>query len=198
MTQPHNLFKLAKKIYREMGKPRLPWKRGPRAYEIAQRADEIRESLRASRLGFYSLRRTARLFGVSTQPIRDWIRLGQLKREGPRRQISREQLARFLNNLEERAEPFDPVNYVRRIEHNRKIGSWQWRKLSEARFEWPKKCKTRTPSELARLIGCHPSLIIKAIYARRVNGFRPTPCRWAIKRISWQNAFFTSFLQKSP
>lgn len=180
-----------------MGKPRLPWKRGPRAYEIAQRAYEIRESLDASRRGFYSLRRTARLFGVSTQPIRDWIRLGYLKRDGPRRQISRAELFRFLDMLIERAEPFDTFNYVLRIENNRKKECWQWRKL-QARFEWPNECKSRTPSELASLIGCHPSLIIKAIYAGRLNAFRPTPCRWAIRRGSWQNAFYTSFLKKSP
>ncbi len=112
-----------------MGKPRLPWKRGPRAYEIAQRADQILETLDTERRGFYSLRRAARVLGVSTQPVRDWLRLGQLKRDGPRRQISRAELVRFINKLVERAEPFDPSNYVRRIEHHRKVESWKWRKL---------------------------------------------------------------------
>lgn len=176
-----------------MGKLRLPWKRGPRAYEIALRADEIRERLNASRRGFFSLRGVAKLFGVSTQPVRDWIRFRQLNRERPRHQVSRAELFRFLEKLEKKAEPFDPYNYVRRIADNCKTGTWQWHKLSDAEFDWPKENETRTPSELARLIGCHPSLIIKAIYAGRVKGFRRTPCRWAIKRKSWQWAFSTNF-----
>jgi hypothetical protein len=188
------VFSLFFKLHQNMRKPRLPWKRGPRAYEIGQRAHQILENINASRRGFYSLRRTAKLFGVSTQPIRDWIRLGQLKREGPHRQISRAELVRFLNKLFDQAEPYDSNNYILRIERNRKNGYWQWRKLSTARFEWPKEYETRTPSQLARLIGCHPSLIIKAIYAGRVRGFRRTPHRWAIKRKSWSTAFFSSFL----
>ena len=172
-----------------MGKPRLPWKRGPRAYEIAQRAYEILENLNASRREFYSLRKTAQLLGVSTQPIRDWIRLGQLKQERSRPRISRTELVRFIIKLAKRAEPFDPWNYVSRIENNRKVPAWRWRKLGEASFPWPKECEWLTPSELARVIGCHPSLIIKAIYYGRITAFRKTRCRWAIKRRSWQNAF---------
>ena len=178
-----------------MGKPRLPWKRGPRAYEIARRADFILENINASRRGFYSLRKASKLLGISTQPIRDWIRLGHIKREGPRRSISRTELARFVIKLAERAEPFDTWNYVRRIEDNLKVGSWPWRKLGTAQFAWPKESEWRTPAQLARLIGCHPSLIIKAIYAGRITAFRRTPCRWAIKRRSWQLSFFSSFLK---
>ncbi len=170
-----------------MGKPRLPWKRGPRAYEIAQRADQILETLEAERREFYSLRRTARFLSVSTQPVRDWLRLGQLKRDGPRRQISRTELQRFIKMLRERAEPFDPGNYVLRIEHNRRVQSWRWRKLGTAQFIWPKECQALTPSELAGLIGCHPSLIRKAIHAERIRGHRPIPERWAITRREWQN-----------
>jgi len=88
-----------------MGKPRLPWKRGPRAWEIAQRADSIMAALHASRRGFYSLRKAAKLLGVSTQPVRDWIRLNHLKRDGPRQQISRGELKRFVHELTKRAKP---------------------------------------------------------------------------------------------
>lgn len=172
-----------------MGKLRLPWKRGPRAYEIALRADEILEALSASRRGFYSLRRTAKLLGVSTQPVRDWIRLGYLKREGPRPRMSRFEIERFVWMLTERAEAYDTSKYVDRIECNRKVPSWRWRKLATALFVWPKDRDMLKPPELAKLIGCHPSLIIKAIYADRVRGYRPTPRRWAIKRRSWRNAF---------
>jgi len=180
-----------------MGKPRSPWKRGLRGFDVAQRSGEILEYLDASRRGFYSLRKTAKIFGVSTQPIRDWIRLGYLKREGPRCQISKAGLMRFVKMLGEKAEPFDPYNYVRRIERNRKISCWRWRKLSEARFEWPKEYETRTPTELARRIGCHPSLIIKAIREGYIKDIRRTPCRWVIKRKSWRMAFFSTFLEKS-
>ena len=173
-----------------MGKPRLPWKRGPRAYEIAQRTDEILEALNTCRRGFYSLRRTAKILGISTQPVRDWIRFGFLKREGPRRQINRAEIESFVWMLVERAEAFDTGNYVNRIEHNRKVPSWPWCKLATAKFIWPKGRDILKPKELAKLIGCHPSLIIKAIKVDRVRGYRPTPNRWAIKRRSWQNAFF--------
>ncbi len=176
-----------------MGKPRLPWKRGPRAYEIAQRADHITETLYAEWRGFYSLRRAARVLGVSTQPVRDWIRLGYIKCDGPRRQISRAELIRFVNYLVDRAEPFDPSNYVLRIEHHRKVESWKWCKLASAQFTWPEGREMLTPSELAILIGCHQSLIIKAIYSGRVRGCRPTPCRWAVKRHSWRLSFSSGF-----
>ena len=170
--------------------PRLPWKRGPRAWEIAQRADAILETLNNSRRGFYSLRRTAKLLGISTQPVRDWIRLGQLKRDGPRLQISRAELKRFIFELIHRAEPFERENYLDRIELHRKVPNWPWRKLVMADFTWPKGRNLLTPSELAGLIGCHPSLIIKAIIAGRVSAHRRTPGRWAVTRRSWRRRFF--------
>jgi hypothetical protein len=66
-----------------MGKPRLPWKRGPIAWEVANRADEILEALAENRRRFLSLRRASEMLGVSTQPLRDWIKLGYLKQDGP-------------------------------------------------------------------------------------------------------------------
>ena len=157
------------------GALKLPWKRGPRAWEIAQRAESILEAMESSRKGFYSLRRTAKLLGISTQPVRDWIRLGQLKREGPRRQIIRSELKRFVMSLVSRAEPYDPENYLDRIEHHRKVPSWRWRKLVTAKFTWPKGTAGLNPSQLAGLVGCHPSLIRKAIHAGRLSGRRKTP-----------------------
>jgi hypothetical protein len=172
-----------------MRKPKLPWKRGPRAYQIAQRAEEIFERLNHDRRGFCSLRRTAKVLGVSTQPVRDWIRLGYLKRDGPRDQISRAGIESFVWMLVEKAEAFDPLNYLNRIERNRKTPSWPWRKFATANFIWPKERDMLKATELAKLIGCHPSLITKAIKAGRVHGFRPTPRRWAIKRRTWKNIF---------
>jgi hypothetical protein len=167
------------------GKPRLPWKRGPVAWEIAQRADSILETLKASRRGFYSLRRTAKLLGISTQPVRDWIRLGYLKREGPRGQIAKGGLDRFLGDLEKRAEPFDPRNYLERIPR-----TYPFKKLGRVRFEWPKGRDALKPSELATLAGCHPSLVIKAIRCRKLRGRRRSPCRFEISKAAWHNAWF--------
>jgi hypothetical protein len=167
---------------------RLPWKRGPRAWEIAQRAESILEALSLSRREFYSLRRTAMLLGISTQPVRDWIRLGQLKREGPRRQITRSELRRFLMLLVRRAEPYAPENYLDRIERHRKVPRWRWGKIVTARFDWPKGIVSLKPSQLAGLVGCHPSLITKAIRAGRLIGQRRTPHRYVITRWAWQRA----------
>ena len=103
-----------------MGKPRLPWKRGPIAWEVAGRADEILEALAQSPRGFFSLRRASAILGVSTQPLRDWIELGYLRRVGPRRQISRDELCRLVKWLAKCAKPFEKENYLRRF-YNRAL-----------------------------------------------------------------------------
>ena len=159
-------------------------------WEIAQRAETILETLSASPRAFYSLRATAKILSISTQPVRDWIRLGQMKRDGPRHQISRMELIRFVNDLADRAEPYDPQNYPDRIEYHRKAPSRPWRKLAGTQFKWPNGRNVLTPVELAGLIGCHPSLIIKAIHAERVCACRRTPSRWGITRRAWRRAFF--------
>jgi hypothetical protein len=94
--------------------------------------------------------------------------------------------------LIERAQPFDPWNYVDRIERNRRTPSRPWRKLAFVEFKWPTDQKELSPSQLAKLIRCHPSLIIKAIRAERVYGYRRTRCRWAITRRAWRQAFYFS------
>lgn len=164
-------------------KPRLPWKRGPRAWEIAQRADSILETLHASRRGFYSLRRTAKLLGISTQPLRDWIRLGYLKREGPRGQIAKGELLRFLVWLQQRAEQFDSLIYQQRLPQ-----TYPFRKLSYASFVWPKDRKALNPQELAALTGCHPSLVLKAIHEGRLRARHRSPCRWEVSKHAWFNS----------
>jgi hypothetical protein len=199
-----------------MGKPKLPWKRGPAAWKIASHSEEIKTRLHAQPRHFLSLRRTAKIFGVSTQPIRDWIRLGHLKREGPRRQIALDELERFIGWLDRRAEPFLDENYTRRF--IRKTGEHPspFQTLKHAQFIWPKGQNTLTPRKLAELIGCHPSLITKAIYAHRCmrlgrwnshsrrkitrdswpsdgTSYR---CGWEISRSAWQNVFPTSIISK--
>ena len=175
-----------------MGKPRLPWKRGPVAFEIALRAEVIKARLADHPRSFLSLRETSKILGISTQPVRDWVRLGHLKREGPRSQFARTELERFVGWLEERAERFDSSNYLERIQRHRTV-PMPWHKLATAQFKWPKGRDLLTPSELAALIGCHPSLILKAIAAGQVNAHRRTRCRWGISRRDWRRAFPSDF-----
>ena len=164
-------------------RPRLPWKRGPAAWKIRLAADEIKIRISAEQRNFFSLRKAARLLNVSTQPVRDWIRLGYLKREGPRGQIARGELERFVGWLEERAESFDPLNYVERIPP-----TWPFKKLGRVRFEWPKDRKALNPRELAVLTGCHPSLVLKAIHSGTLHGRFRSPCRREVTRQAWLNA----------
>jgi len=166
------------------GKPRLPWKRGPAAWNIKLDADEIRIRLSAENRNFFSLRRAAWILRVSTQPVRDWIRLGYVQREGPRGQIARSELERFVGWLEERAEPFDTMNYLERIPLIR-----PFQKMRRAHFEWPKGRKALNPRELAALTGCHPSSVLKAIYSGALHGRRRSPRRWEVSRRAWHEAW---------
>ena len=199
-----------------MGKPKLPWKRGPVAWNIASNAEEIKTRLHTARRNFFGLRKTAKLFGISTQPVRDWIQLGYLKRKGPRRQITLPELERFIGWLERRAVPFPIENYTDRF--IRKTGRHpdSFQTLKHAQFIWPKGQKTLRPQELAELVGCHPSLITKAIHASRwvrlgrrktplrrkytwdswPSGETSTRCHWEIPRRAWQNAFPSSIISK--
>lgn len=164
------------------GKPRLPWKRGPVAWKIKLEADEIKIRITGEKRNFFSLRKAARLLNVSTQPVRDWIRFGYLKREGPRGQIAKGELLRFLVWLQQRAELFDSMNYLERLPQ-----AYPFRKLRCASFEWPKGRKALNPRELAALTGCHPSLVLKAIRERRLRARHRSPCRWEVSKHAWFN-----------
>jgi len=161
--------------------PRLPRKRGPKAWCLALRADEILDALGANNRHFHSLRSTARIFGVSTKPLRTWTRLGYLKREGPRGQFGKQHLVRFIEMLKSRATPFGSDDYLRRIFGN-SYAPCPFEKLSSSRFVWPRGRIEMTPTELAERIQCHPSLIINAIRADRLRGKRRTMHRWVIRR----------------
>ena len=169
-------------------KPKLPWKRGPAAWKIKSDADEIKIRLGAEKRNFFSLRRAARLLNVSTQPIRDWIRLGYLKREGPRGQIAKGELGRFIGWLEEHAEPFDPLNYLERIPP-----TFPFQELSSSCFVWPKGRANLKPSELAAIINCHPSLIVKAIRCGRLHMRHQTGRHCKISKRIWRNSFPLTF-----
>lgn len=172
-----------------VNRARLPWKRGPRAWEVACRAYEILVELEHSPRSFLSLRKAAAMLGLSTQPLRDWIRLGYLHRDGPRKQISINELTRIVIDLASRAKPFDPERYLDRIYIPRPELEDTFGKLWSSKFIWPKGRTALSPSELACLTGCHPTLIRLAIRREHVHGRRRTPERWEITRRAWSNAF---------
>lgn len=176
-------------------RPRLPWKRGPVAWEIACRAEEILDHLSTSSKSFFSLRRTAKILGISTQPLRDWVRLGYIAREGPRDQFAKADVRKLVSLFAERAEPFDPRLNLNRI-YSVYRRPYPFDKLRSARLIWPRAVPVMSPAELARAIGCHPSTIIKAILKREVRGHRRTLYRWEIKRKRWDIAFPCTIVPK--
>ncbi len=185
-----------------MGKPRLPWKRGPAAWNVARHADQILEVLAETRRGFFSLRRAARLLGVSTQPLRDWIMREDLKRAGAGRKISKDELRHFVEWLKDRAEPFDSRRYLERLHRKLKAPPIEFDKLRAARFVWPEGRNALSPKELAQLVGCHPSLILRAItshdFFHRLRGRRRTLCRWEVTKRDWDCGFpFTIITKQS-
>ena len=168
---------------------RLPWRRGPVAWRVALRANEIRDELGRQSRQFLSLRATARLFGISTQPLRDWLKRRNVRRDGPRKQFSTCELTRFLGWLQARAQPFTTDRYLLRLNHSNGRPPLPFDKLSSARFVWPRGRPALTPNELSQRIGCHSSLIIKAINAREVRARRRTAFRWEITRNAWSQGF---------
>ena len=135
------------------------------------------------RLQYYlicsSLRRAATLLGVSTEPLRYSIKRGYLKRDGPRLQICKAELRRFVKWLRDHAEPFDTYEHRDGLKRHRRV-RFPFSKLNSARFVWPKERRTLTPKEYAQLVGCHPSLVVKAIHEGELRAKRRTPCRWEI------------------
>ncbi len=193
-------------------KKRLPWKRGPVAGKIVAERTEILESIRGHRRRFISLRQAAKLLGVSTQPVQDWIRLGYLKREGQRKLISREELERFVVWLvaHDGDEGFEPSELIHRIHGESRYGPRRFAKLEKAKISWHPSIKALTPPELARLVGCHPSLIRKAITEGHL-GAKPKAVKrkrsgwyspqggyvhFQITRRAWDNAFPGTILVK--
>ncbi len=168
----------------------LPWQRGPAAWQIAQRAADIEQAIRATELPrFLSVRGAARLLGVSTQPVRDWIRLGQLARSGPRNRVERVELRRFVRWLADEAGEFHEDRAARF--HPRGIRPRPFQKLARAKFDWPKGRKALGQMELAQLAGCHSSLVIRAIRSGVLRATQRSARRWEISRHAWTQAFPT-------
>lgn len=175
--------------------PRLPWKRGPAAWGVATRAEGIRLKLSQEKKCFFSLRKTARILGVSTQPVRDWTKRGYLNHSGERHLYHKNEITRFVEWLCKRSSPFESDQYLERIYRKSDQPVYPFRKLRSSRFIWPKYRGALTPRELSELVGCHPSLIVKAIQAGEVQGERKTNYRWEITRRAWSNSFPTSILR---
>lgn len=115
--------------------------------------------------------------------------------------------------LMQRAKPFDMTRRVERFHRHLERPPYPFFKLHSARFVWPKGRTALTPKEFSALIGCHPSLITKAIHAYRWIGFgrRKSPlrrktvsrgstartrCRLEITRRAWSNNFFSTLITK--
>jgi hypothetical protein len=193
--------------------PRLPWKRGPAAWKVANNAAEVLKHLETSPCRFFSLRGAANILGISPQPLRDWIKREHIKRGGPRSQISKAELSRIVAWFEAKAEPFEMESRSERFHRHADRQPRRFERLRAARFAWPKGRTALTPKELSALIGCHPSLITKAIHAyglgrrkspiRRKTVWRErwqnparTRCRWEITRRAWSNTFFSTLITK--
>jgi len=193
--------------------PRLPWKRGPVAWKLANNAAEILKRLGTSPRRFFSLRRAANILGISPQPLRDWIKREHIKREGQRSQISKAELSRLVTWFAAKAEPFEMESRSERFHRHVDRQPRRFETLRSARFAWPKGRSALTPKELSAQIGCHPSLITKAIRAyglgRRKSPLRSktlwrgelasrarTRCRWEITRRAWSKAFFCTLISK--
>lgn len=177
----------------------MPWKRGPAAWKVATAAEGILSELAETRRGFFSLRRAARLLKLSTQPLRDWISRDYLKRDGPSLKISRKELCRFVKLLQERAEPFDSSRYLERLHWKRGFPPRPFEKLQSARFVWPKGRPALTPTEIAKIVGCHSSLIVKAIrsddFFQSLNTRARTAYRLTITKSAWDGAFPFTLIQ---
>jgi hypothetical protein len=174
--------------------PRQPWKRGPLAWKVAGNSVEILGRLERQRRRFLSLRRAAVMLGVSTYALRDWTRRGDVKRSGPQFQYEIQELRRLVEWLCKRAKPFEAEDYLMRFTHYREGRDYPFRKLGASRFSWPKERSVLRPSEVARLAGCHTSLVVRAIHAGYLRGRRRTRCRWEISKRAWKDAFPMSLI----
>lgn len=168
---------------------KLPWSRGPAGWRAALAANEAVKIFSADHRNFHSLRTIAQVLHISTQPLRDWNRLGYLRRDGPRGQFSRSEVIRFLVWLKKRAKPFRAEDYLLRIFGKQGRLARRFNKLRTARFVWPKGRHDLVPMELAVRIRCHASLIVKAIRARELKAHRRTRCRWGVTRREWDRTF---------
>lgn len=168
---------------------RKPWLRGPVAHQLVDSMELILIRLDSIRQKYLSLRMTAECLGISTEPIRKWKAGGWISGDGPRGQYSKDELKRFLLWLKKYARPYPMKTLALRFHNEEHPEPRPFLKLYSAKFSWPKERKALTPSELGRLIGCHPSLLVKAIDQGIVRGRRRSAYRWEIPKSNWRRVF---------
>jgi len=156
------------------------------AWVVAQRANAILATLDTSPKRFLSLRQTALILGSSIQPVRGWLRFGLIDASGPRKQIPIPALVALVQHFQRLAQPYSMAERAGRFHQGKPGPRRPFAILRRARFDWPKQNRTRTPAEIAKLVGCHPSTIIRAIHARELFADRRTPYRWEISRKQWE------------
>ncbi len=166
-----------------------PWLKGPVAWEVRLRAPLIRERMQAEKERCLSLRQVAEALGISTQPARLWIKEGWLPATGPRGRVKVEDLLEFTAWLEKNARPYRMEDSAARFAGQDESGPSPFRKLYRSQFSWDPARAVLTPPELADRIGCHPSLIVKAIRAGFIQAKRRSHSRWEIARQDWAQAF---------
>ena len=172
-----------------------PWLHGPVAWDVAQRANAILATLDASPKRFLSQRQTALILGFSIQPVRDWLRSGLLDASGPRKQIPIHAVVALVQHFQRLAQPYSMAERAGRFQQDKPRRPFA--KLRRARFDWPKQIRTRTPAEIAKLVGCYPSTIIRAIHAKELFPDRRTPYSWEISRKQWERGIsLSAFFQE--
>lgn len=167
-----------------------PWLQGPVAWQIAEDAAAILTRLEQNPKRFLSLRQAAAMLGISTQPVRDWLRSGLLQASGPRQRIPVTALTELVQSFQQDARPYPMQQRLPRLwaPNPRALhlrAPQPFGKLWMAAFVWPSKRPALRPPELAKLIGCHPSLILKAIHAGALWARHPSPHRWEVTRRNW-------------
>src|SRR3569623_2128202 len=104
-------------------------------------APELLEEMAGIVQTHLSLRETARLLCISTQPLREWHRDGWI-RKGPKGlKFPVEEIRRFVLHLQRYAKPYDMRGRYGRFHLKR--GKDQplpgaWSKLKKAEIQWPK------------------------------------------------------------
>ena len=136
---------------------------------------------------FYSLRKAAQVLGISTQPLRDWHQDGWVAKGPKGLKFPAAELRRFVQWLARYAKPFKMQERVRRFCKRGQPVPRAFDKLRQASFSWPKGRKSLRPAELATLMGCHPSLVTKALTQGWLTGWKPGKRNWEVfKRDNWQ------------
>lgn len=159
-------------------------RRGPAIWRVWDRRQEIDQQLKAAPPFFFSLRKAAAVLGVSTQPLRDWVRDGLLRSSGQRLSFSKADLQSFLRRLAK-----EMANQEWKHREDRLVAERRRRppsKLRRAEFDWPRGRAALTPAELAALVGCHPSLIRKMLDKGQLQRSLRRRGRFEITRQAWQ------------